>query len=121
MNMIPSTRLLRTPATTLALANIALLTLASVVSGQTTTEDGTPLPVPPASVSIAAVSPTDQAASAESVVVSAEAAPTPHDDYKAKLNHIMSEVSGTQVTVTKKATVIKLDQQPPIEKNDLQT
>jgi Fe(3+) dicitrate transport protein len=34
--------------------------------------------------------------------------------------HIMPEVSGTQITVTKKATVIKLDQQPPIENNDLQ-
>jgi Fe(3+) dicitrate transport protein len=32
----------------------------------------------------------------------------------------MSEVSGTQITVTKKATVIKLDQQPPVENNDLQ-
>jgi hypothetical protein len=29
--------------------------------------------------------------------------------------HIMPEVSGTQITVTKKATVIKLDQQPPLE------
>ena len=38
--------------------------------------------------------------------------PTPHDDWKAKLDHIMSEVSGTEITVTKKATVIKLDQQP---------
>jgi outer membrane receptor for ferrienterochelin and colicin len=34
--------------------------------------------------------------------------------------HIMPEVSGTEITVTKKATVIKLDQQPPIENNDLQ-
>jgi len=34
--------------------------------------------------------------------------------------HIMPEASGTQITVTKKATVIKLDQQPPIENNDLQ-
>jgi len=32
----------------------------------------------------------------------------------------MPEVSGTKITVTKKATVIKLDQQPPIENNDLQ-
>jgi Fe(3+) dicitrate transport protein len=34
--------------------------------------------------------------------------------------HILPEVSGTQITVTKKATVIKLDQQPPVENNDLQ-
>ncbi|MEP6821722.1 MAG: TonB-dependent receptor plug domain-containing protein [Chthoniobacterales bacterium] len=32
----------------------------------------------------------------------------------------MPEVSGTEITVTKKATVIKLDKQPPIENNNLQ-
>jgi Fe(3+) dicitrate transport protein len=32
----------------------------------------------------------------------------------------MPEVSGTEITVTKKATVIKLDQQPPLENNVLQ-
>src|SRR5215475_3116746 len=48
------------------------------------------------------------------------ASPTPHDDWKAKLDHIMSEVSGTQITVTKKATVIKLDQQPTVANNNLQ-
>ena len=32
----------------------------------------------------------------------------------------MKEVSGTQITVTKKATVIKLDKQPPVENNNLQ-
>ena len=48
--------------------------------------------------------------------------PTPHprDDYRPKLDHIMREVSGTQITVTKKATVIKLDKQPPVENNNLQ-
>src|SRR5690349_2268581 len=46
--------------------------------------------------------------------------PTPWDDRKAKLDHIMSEVSGTEITVTKKATVIKLEQQPPIQNNNLQ-
>jgi len=46
--------------------------------------------------------------------------PTPYDYHKEKANHIMPEVSGTQITVTKKATVIKLDQQPPIENNNLQ-
>ncbi len=55
------------------------------------------------------------------IFVNAEApSPTPHDDWKAKLDHIMSEVSKTQITVTKKATVIKLDQQPPVENNNLQ-
>ena len=46
--------------------------------------------------------------------------PTPHDDWKAKLDHIMSEVSATEITVTKKATVIKLDQQPTVVNNNLQ-
>jgi Fe(3+) dicitrate transport protein len=46
--------------------------------------------------------------------------PTPYDDWKAKLDHIMSEVSGTQITVTKKATVIKLDQQPTVVGNNNQ-
>jgi len=32
----------------------------------------------------------------------------------------MKEVSGTQVTVTKKATVIKLDQQPTVINNNQQ-
>ena len=32
----------------------------------------------------------------------------------------MSEVSGTEITVTKKATVIKLDQQPTVVNNNLQ-
>ena len=54
------------------------------------------------------------------VVVSATPTPTPFDDWKAKLNHIMSEVSETQITVTKKATVIKLEQQPPVQNNNLQ-
>jgi Fe(3+) dicitrate transport protein len=61
-----------------------------------------------------------QTAQTERVTVTATPAPTPHDDWKAKLDHIMSEVSGTQITVTKKATVIKLEQQPPVENNDLQ-
>ena len=47
-------------------------------------------------------------------------APTPHEDWKAKLDHIMREVSGTEITVTKKATVIKLDQQPTVVNNNLQ-
>jgi len=62
-----------------------------------------------------------QTATSEEVVVSATPAPTPFDDHKSKRDHIMPEVSGTQITVTKKATVIKLEQQPPVENNDLQT
>lgn len=56
------------------------------------------------------------------IIVRGEAvpSPTPHDEWKAKLDHIMSEVSGTEITVFKKATVIKLDQQPPVVNNDLQ-
>ena len=45
--------------------------------------------------------------------------PTPEDTWP-KLNHIMREVSGTQITVTKKATVIKLDQQPTVIDNNQQ-
>src|SRR3954462_566177 len=48
------------------------------------------------------------------------ATPHPHDDTRPKLEHIMREVDGTQITVTKKATAIKLEQQPPIENNNLQ-
>lgn len=56
------------------------------------------------------------------VVTAPELTPTPHpqDDTRPKLEHIMREVSGTQITVTKKATVIKLDKQPPVENNNLQ-
>ena len=46
--------------------------------------------------------------------------PHPHDDTRPKLEHIMREVSETQVTVTKKATVINLDKEPPIQANNLQ-
>jgi Fe(3+) dicitrate transport protein len=48
------------------------------------------------------------------------ATPHPHDDTRPKLEHIMKEVSGTEITVTKKATVIKLDKQPPVQNNNLQ-
>lgn len=44
----------------------------------------------------------------------------PHDDTPPKLEHIMREVSGTQITVTKKATVINLDLQPPVINNNQQ-
>lgn len=46
--------------------------------------------------------------------------PTPTDDTWPKLKHIMKEVSGTEITVTKKATVIKLDQQPTVINNNQQ-
>ncbi len=49
----------------------------------------------------------------------ASSTPT-QDDARPKLEHIMREVSGTQITVTKKATVIELDKQPPVENNNLQ-
>ncbi len=56
----------------------------------------------------------------EGIVVTARPLASPTPGYRAKLEHIMPEVSGTQVTVTKKATTIKLDKQPPIENNNLQ-
>ncbi len=42
------------------------------------------------------------------------------DDTPPKLDHIMREVSGTQITVTKRTTVTKLDLQPTIADNNLQ-
>jgi outer membrane receptor protein involved in Fe transport len=63
-----------------------------------------------------------QTTEAERVTVFGEPVPTPtpHDNWREMRQHIMPEVSGTEITVTKKATVIKLDQQPPVENNDLQ-
>jgi Fe(3+) dicitrate transport protein len=58
---------------------------------------------------------------ASRVVVTASTSPTPSpEDWKAKLNHIMPEVTGTEITVTKKATVIKLEQQPEVVNNNQQ-
>ncbi len=55
------------------------------------------------------------------VVTGAEVAtPHPHDDFRPKLDHIMREVSGAEITVTKKATAIKLDLQPQIINNNQQ-
>ncbi len=48
------------------------------------------------------------------------ATPHPQDDTRPKLEHIMREVSETQITVTKKATVIPLNKQTPVENNNLQ-
>jgi Fe(3+) dicitrate transport protein len=64
-------------------------------------------------------SPAAKVAEAQNVVVSG-APVNKQDDTRPKLEHIMREVSGTQITVTKKATVIKLDKQPPVENNNLQ-
>jgi Fe(3+) dicitrate transport protein len=63
-----------------------------------------------------------QAVEAPGVVVTGEAiaTPTPHDNFHEMRQHIMPEVAGTKITVTKKATVIKLNEQPPLEDNDLQ-
>lgn len=63
-----------------------------------------------------------QDADADAIVVTGGpvATPSPRDDWKAKLDHLMSEVSATQITVTKKATVIKLDQQPTVVNNNEQ-
>ena len=62
-----------------------------------------------------------QMAQTERVEVTAKPLPSPNpDDTRAKLDHIMREVSGTQITVTKKASVIKLDKQSPVENNNLQ-
>src|ERR1041385_1447139 len=48
------------------------------------------------------------------------ASPTPSDETRLKLDHIMKELSGTEITVTKKATVIKLDEQPTVIANNQQ-
>src|ERR1700742_3454982 len=37
-----------------------------------------------------------------------------HDDTPAKLDHILPEVAGTKITVTKKTNTTKLDQQPTV-------
>jgi Fe(3+) dicitrate transport protein len=63
---------------------------------------------------------TAQTVQAPDIVVTGEAiaTPTPHDNFREMRQHILPEVQGTAITVTKKATVIKLDQQPPIENNN---
>ena len=68
------------------------------------------------------VSAQETATTVQGITVTGEplATPHPHDDTRPKLEHIMREVSGTQITVTKKATVIKLDSQPPVQNNNNQ-
>jgi Fe(3+) dicitrate transport protein len=65
----------------------------------------------------------EMATTTQAITVTGEpvATPHPHDDTRPKLEHIMREVSDTQITVTKKATAIKLDQQPTIIDNNLQS
>jgi Fe(3+) dicitrate transport protein len=63
-----------------------------------------------------------QAVTTQTIEVTGEplATPHPHDDTRPKLDHIMREVSGTQITVTKKATVIKTANEAPNENNNNQ-
>jgi Fe(3+) dicitrate transport protein len=63
-----------------------------------------------------------EAVTTQTITVTGEpvATPHPHDDTRPKLEHIMREVSETQITVTKKATVIPLDKQAPNEGNNNQ-
>ena len=65
---------------------------------------------------------TQQSAQQSGITVTGQpvGSPTPYDGWAEKRDHLMPEVSGTEITVTKKATVIKLNQQPPIENNNLQ-
>lgn len=87
----------RSIATLIASGIISCLAITPAIQGQTTTSSR--------------------------VIVTGQTLPTPTpnpDDTRPKLEHIMKEVSGTQITVTKKATVIKLDKQPPVENNNLQ-
>jgi len=61
----------------------------------------------PSKAQTAQTTPTAQAAEAAAVTVTGEPVPTPtpHDNWREMRQHIMPEVSGTQITVTKKATV----------------
>src|SRR3954447_17418182 len=63
-----------------------------------------------------------EAITTQAINVTAEpvATPHPHDDTRPKLEYIMREVAETQITVTKKATVIPLDQQAPNQNNNNQ-
>ncbi|MFZ1218033.1 MAG: TonB-dependent receptor [Chthoniobacterales bacterium] len=63
-----------------------------------------------------------QDVTAPRITVTAEpvATPHPHDDTRPKLEHIMREVSETQITVTKKASVIRLDKEAPNQGNNNQ-
>jgi Fe(3+) dicitrate transport protein len=95
-NALFSRTVFRTPAS--LMAGFACLLISSAIQAQTSTTDNR-------------------------VIVTGQplTSPTPNpDDTRPKLEHIMKEVSGTQITVTKKATVIKLDKQPPVENNNLQ-
>ena len=66
--------------------------------------------------------PTSGASTPARVVVTGQEVPEYKlpDEQRPKLSHIMKEVEGTQITVTKKTTVTKLDQVPTIIDNDQQ-
>ena len=63
-----------------------------------------------------------QSVTTQTISVTAEPVATPHrhDDTPPKLEHSMREVNDTEITVTKKATVIPLEKQAPNEGNNLQ-
>lgn len=67
--------------------------------------------------SVPAVAITVPLQSPQTVVVKGER-PARQDDAPPKLDHILPEVDGTRITVTKKTTVTKLDQQPPVIDNN---
>lgn len=104
---------------TLAAVTAAFLPMAPRAAAQLAVG---PSPTGPRSTATRSASESATTTTAEGIVVTAAVEPTPHprDDYRPKLEHIMREVQDTQITVTKKATVIKLDKQPPIENNNLQ-
>ncbi|MGH7024315.1 MAG: TonB-dependent receptor family protein [Caulobacteraceae bacterium] len=64
--------------------------------------------------------PADAQAKRSTSVAPVEVTARRRDDTPAKLDHILPEVAGTKITVTKKTTVTKLDQQPTVVDNNLQ-
>ncbi len=75
----------------------------------------------PAAAGAQSNTPADAAALAAKGVTVETVQVTGHrDDTPAKLDHIMPEVAGTKITVTKKTSVTKLDQQPTVIDNNLQ-
>lgn len=68
----------------------------------------------------AEVQPTQPTAKPPTTVSPVKVQGRQQDDTRPKLKHIMREVSATQITVTKRPTVTKLDQQPTLIDNNLQ-
>ncbi len=81
-----------------------------------------PSPSGPRTAATRRATESEVSANGDRIVITAEVEPTPHphDDFRPKLDHIMREVSDTKITVTKKATAIKLDQQPTLVNNNQQ-